>query len=289
MPPNDDAPEELDDFVDDDHDNRTSRRKSSRAKSSGKSNSNTSLVLIILACVGLVSVCFCIPVLLALLLPAVQSARDAARSTQAMNHMKQLALAAHNFHDNYRHFPPNGVSLPGGEQTPLESNTVPQAFFTDILVYMDQALLYEQIQRGQSWSDPVNKGPFSTVIPYYLHPSISGSPLNGQGYAVAHFATNSKLISDTQTYRITDITDGTSNTIMLGSLNDGFKAWGDPTNHRDPSSGFAGGPTSFGATNRRSALILLCDGSVRRVNVDLAPDICARLADPADGQPVGDF
>ena len=63
--------------------------------------------------------------------------------------------------------------------------------------------------------------------------------------------------------RIANITDGTSNTMMAGTVNDGFKAWGDPTNHRDPSSGFGGGPTSFGAPNRRFVTILMFDGSVR--------------------------
>ncbi len=287
-PASEDVPEELEDFEDDDDDRPTRSSKATRAKQGRKSNSSSSVILIVLATVGVVSVCFCIPILIALLLPAVQQAREAARSTQAMNHMKQIGLAAHNFHDTFNQFPPSGVARPE-RQPQLAPNTVPQAFMTDILPFVDQAPLYNMVQRGQVWSDPLNKAAFSNVVPTYLHPSVPGQPVNAEGYAVAHYATNGKAISDQATVGIADITDGTSNTMMLGTVNDGFKAWGDPTNHRDPSSGFNGGPMSFGASNNRTAIILLFDGSVRRVPVTLSPDICSKIADYQDGQPVGEF
>lgn len=286
------AAEPEDDFddLDEIEDDRPVRKQARGGKKKSSSSSSTTTVLIVVACLGVVSLCLCAPIFLALTLPAVQQAREAARSTQSRNNLKQIGLAAHNFHDTFNKFPPRGVGfLPGAPSADLEPNMVTQAFLTDILPYLDQAPLYTRLQRDKGWMDPANQQSFSTVIPTYLHPSVTGSPLNPQGYAVAHYATNSKAISDITTTRLSDITDGTSNTMLAGTLNDGFKAWGDPTNHRDPSLGFGGGPQAFGAPNRRTATILLFDGSVRNVNVDLSSDICKKLADPRDGQPVGEF
>ena len=58
-----------------------------------------------------------IAILIALLLPAVQQAREAARRTQCRNNMKQIALAAHNFHDDYNRFPPGFL----GPQNPTDT------------------------------------------------------------------------------------------------------------------------------------------------------------------------
>src|SRR5476651_1488521 len=55
-----------------------------------------------------------IAVLVALLLPAVQSAREAARRTQCVSNVKQLGIALHNYHDAVKTFPPN--LTPGGTQ-----------------------------------------------------------------------------------------------------------------------------------------------------------------------------
>lgn len=77
-----------------------------------------------------------IAILIALLLPAVQQAREAARRTQCKNNLKNIGLAAHNFHDTYD-FLPNLVNHSGGP-----------TFWFHILPYMEQAALYNLYDGG---------------------------------------------------------------------------------------------------------------------------------------------
>lgn len=88
-----------------------------------------------------------IAVLIALLLPAVQQAREAARRTQCKNNFKQLGLALHNYHDNYKMFPPSTVN-PGSNLSPSFVPAGQVRNFTGylyLLPFMDQSNVYNQI------------------------------------------------------------------------------------------------------------------------------------------------
>ena len=70
-----------------------------------------------------------IAILVALLLPAVQQAREAARSSQCRNNMKQLGVALHNYHETHRVFPPgemNGIGQVGVGPTLRNQNGLVQ-------------------------------------------------------------------------------------------------------------------------------------------------------------------
>ena len=86
-----------------------------------------------------------IAILIALLLPAVQQAREAARRTQCKNHLKQLGLGLHNYHDNYKYFAPSGLAnVHPNTQNPRVGWQV------RILPFMDQAPLYNQLDFGNN-------------------------------------------------------------------------------------------------------------------------------------------
>ena len=84
-------------------------------------------LLVVIAIIG---------ILVALLLPAIQAAREAARRTQCSNHLKQLALAAHNFHDTYKALPP------------IVNHTEGPTFFMHILPFIEQQALYDLYNGG---------------------------------------------------------------------------------------------------------------------------------------------
>ena len=88
------------------------------------------------------------PVLVALLLPAVQQAREAARRTQDRNSLKMIGLAMHNYHDVHNRFPARASYDKSGE--PLLSWRV------HLLPFLDQNELYEQFHLHEPWDSEHN-------------------------------------------------------------------------------------------------------------------------------------
>ncbi len=105
-----------------------------------------------------------IAVLIALILPAVQNAREAARRVQCKNNLKQIGLAIHNFHDTYGRLPNGRLQSRGNEASTAQS------IWTLILPYMDQAPLYATIDVNRPMI-PDNATALATPIPMYLCPS----------------------------------------------------------------------------------------------------------------------
>jgi len=100
-------------------------------------------LLVVIAIIG---------VLVALLLPAVQAAREAARRTQCSNNLKQLGLAAHSFNDTYSRLPPGGGAQGGGSG--LSSSTDYGSWLVYLLPYMEQTNLAMAIDGA---SGPTNR------------------------------------------------------------------------------------------------------------------------------------
>ncbi|MEZ6062550.1 MAG: DUF1559 domain-containing protein [Planctomycetaceae bacterium] len=94
-----------------------------------------------------------IAILISLLLPAVQQAREAARRTQCKNNLHQLGLALHNYHDTYGQFAfaQGWNDNPDGDSARLWNPGTSQAkgsLFVGLLPYIDQATLYEKLDFG---------------------------------------------------------------------------------------------------------------------------------------------
>jgi prepilin-type N-terminal cleavage/methylation domain-containing protein len=120
-------------------------------------------LLVVIAIIG---------VLVALLLPAVQAAREAARRMQCGNNLKQMALACHNYHDAKKELPPGGVHTTHG-QAPAVGNSI-TGVFIELLPYIEQQNLYSRYDKDPTLLgcfDPVNQPVVQTFISGYICPS----------------------------------------------------------------------------------------------------------------------
>jgi len=133
------------------------RQKKSKLRGDSSSKHAFTLVelLVVIAIIGM---------LIALLLPAVQAAREAARRMQCLNHLKQWALAMHNHHDVHNALPPLGSMGPTRNATTRQLSGDRISWTVWVLRYMEQTALYEamgeqslptstqwrQVQNGQT-------------------------------------------------------------------------------------------------------------------------------------------
>ncbi|QDT22891.1 DUF1559 domain-containing protein [Gimesia chilikensis] len=166
-----------------------------------------------------------IAILIALLLPAVQQAREAARRSTCKNNLKQIGLALHNYHDNFKMFPPGAIR---DTYSGLDSWSTSQiTWIGRILPFLDQAPLYNKINfelaPGNGGSNAALR---KTKLPSVRCPSDSSRQPNS-GYAPTNYlacrgteggAGNDRfdsMFSLNSRMRIRDVDDGTSNTMMV--------------------------------------------------------------------------
>lgn len=294
-------------------------------------------LLVVIAIIG---------VLVALLLPAVQAARESARRTQCVNHLKQLALACQNHADVHKILPSAGG--PGWNYHMTYLKGVPQiaprqhgGWGFQILPYIEQQALWEG--SGQSVDleksiqaigaplkvmfCPTRRPPevLSTADWYAFLPDESAgnagrsTPHAKNDYAAASLDSNSGIpdeangvgaITQVNPRRLSDITDGTSSTMLFGEKrmnvamlkrfqandNEGYTCgWNHDTlrytdrillpDFRDSVTN-APGDDRFGSSHPAGMNIALVDGSVRMIPFNIDATIFRNLGRRGDSQVV---
>jgi prepilin-type N-terminal cleavage/methylation domain-containing protein len=123
-------------------------------------------LLVVIAIIG---------VLVALLLPAVQAARESARRMQCSNNIRQIGLALHNFHDVNQALPPGGVATAAGPTIAHTKFSIPtnviHGWAAFIYPYMEQKSLSDQYHWDKNWHDATNQQVYSTYVNTLICPS----------------------------------------------------------------------------------------------------------------------
>jgi prepilin-type N-terminal cleavage/methylation domain-containing protein len=194
-----------------------------------------------------------VALLIGLLLPAVQQAREAARRTQCSNNLKQIGLALQNYESARKVFPSGYISTPNdstmGPIDPGFNDAGPGwGWLTLVMPFMEESNLYGQLNTRLKVWDPANAAAVASVVPGYLCPSddygqntrpqstvniadTNNQPL-GAIYGRANYVSsvgsstlwcswpvttfpNGALYRDSAT-RTKDVTDGLSKTVFAG-------------------------------------------------------------------------
>jgi hypothetical protein len=143
--------------------------KMSPAPMPPKPSSGSWGVVLVVVAVSIVPLLACGGILVALLLPAIQASREAARRTQCNNNLKNISLALQNYHDTYRTFPA-GASHAGVAET---SERIGPSWWFGTLPFCEQRNVYDKIMALQEPGAPGN-GAFNAEN---LNASIPGAPL----------------------------------------------------------------------------------------------------------------
>ncbi len=174
-------------------------------------------LLVVIAIIG---------ILIALLLPAVQAAREAARRSQCANNLKQIGLALQNYHDTFKIFPPG--SLYDSRSTSNGGDRF--SGWVLIMPFMEADTIHELFDFKYGYDDSQNNAAKVVPVDGYFCPSKPRAEKASSSVAYGDYAFSAgtgSCNSATQYYwkgmfnqnsvcRFRDITDGTSNTIAAG-------------------------------------------------------------------------
>jgi prepilin-type processing-associated H-X9-DG protein len=216
-----------------------------------------------------------------MLLPGLAGPRDAPRRTECRNHLKQLALAMHNYHDTYGSFPPAYIADKDGR--PMHSWRVL------LLPFLELRPLYEQYRFDEPWNGPHNRDLAALPIPLF-HCALDTGPATDANYFVV--VGPKTVFPGAVPIAIKDIADGTSNTILLVEVAGSGINWLAPRDLSyeeavrglNPKSGLG-----ISSHHKEGANVAFADGSTQFLPDETPRERLRLLLERNDGQPVPYF
>jgi prepilin-type processing-associated H-X9-DG protein len=232
---------------------------------------------IVLNSVGMVMVPVLV-VLIALLLPAVQAAREAARRAQCVNNLKQIALGMHNNLSAENRFP--AAAILGKDGKPLLSWRV------KILPYVGEDSLYAKFHLDEPWDSAHNMSLLPQMPGIYACPSAPSSTPRTSGQTIYQALVGPHTIFDgPEGTPMAAITDGTSNTLLVGEATAAVP-WTKPKDVVVPDDS---PPVGLGGSHPGGFNVVFADGSVRFIKKSVAPSLLRAYAtrDGGEAIPIG--
>ncbi len=159
--------------------------------------------------------CFC---LIGVLMPAVQTAREAGSHITCLNNLKQIVIALHSYHDQYGSFPPAYITDENGQ--PKHSWRVL------LLPFLEEQALYDKYDFDEPWNGPNNSKLVDSMPSIYSCPSATHD-LQGQTSYVAIVGPHTAW-PGASARTVSEITDGTTNTVLVLECNDQNTQWLEP-------------------------------------------------------------
>jgi hypothetical protein len=198
--------------------------------------------------------------------PAAAASSAAPDTRQAVNHLRELGIAWHNYHDIYRAFPMAEPNYKTDKTDEPEAKKSGLSWRVHVLPYLGQAPLFSRFHMHEPWDSPHNKA-IIVKIPAVFRPADPRLAAQGKTRFVAPIGDRLITTKKGKPARIRDITDGTSNTILLAEADDQHAVvWTKPDDLEvdlaKPMAGLAIRPPG-------GFLVLMADGSVHFVRASI--------------------
>ena len=211
--------------------------------------------------------------------PLLSQMEKETRRLQTRDHLKQIGLAMHNFHDTHKAFPAAAVVSTDGKKL--------LSWRVLLLPFLDQNELFKQFRLNEPWDSEHNSKLITRMPDVFASLNITRDQrARGLTTYLGPIA-DKTLFASKDGVTIKQITDGTSNTIMVVDANaETAVPWTKPddlnVDLKQPLKGLTGQEGGRFWT-------LICDGSVRMIPDTIDVEILRRLFQINDGEPIGEF
>ena len=217
--------------------------------------------------------------------------RESQGNQQTRKHLGVIGEALNQYHDRHDAYPIGGTFSREATGTFRGQH----GWMTFLLPFIGEASLFSQIDQSQPFDAIDNRKAMGHEIEVYYAAGGDRTKI-GQGYAVAHFAglggdiddetgvSHAGIFTRDTAIRQVGVTDGLSNTMIVGEVAGNFAPWGDPENWRTIGRGLNKDVNGFGNSTGNGALFLFGDGSVKMFGNKTDPKLLRHLSSRDGGE-----